>query len=157
MAGAGACAKPGVRVRPIVQKRGDELQRTHRRAGSRGTRPRRQRGESGSSSRHYRGLRPSVLSILRSHTVHLCDARPASGAGCALSLCVRVRRPSLPGDDCSIYLFICLVCPFYLLVWDLRRYPSLFGQWETQDLHAKGATPHLHFGFARGAVIFCLW
>ena len=28
------------------------------------------------------------------------------GAGCALSLCVRVRRPSLPGDDCSIYLFI---------------------------------------------------
>ena len=44
----------------------------------------------------------------RSHTVHLCDARPASGAGCALSLCVRVRRPSLPGDDCSIYLFISL-------------------------------------------------
>ena len=35
----------------------------------------------------------------------LCDARPASGAGCALSLCDRVRRPSLPGDDCSIYLF----------------------------------------------------
>ncbi len=46
----------------------------------------------------------------RSHTVHLCDARPASGAGCALSLCVRVRRPSLPGDDCSIYLFRCNFC-----------------------------------------------
>ena len=38
---------------------------------------------------------------LSQHTV-------ASGAGCALSLCVRVRRPSLPGDDCSIYLFILL-------------------------------------------------
>ena len=25
---------------------------------------------------------------------------------CALSLCVRVRRPSLPGNDCSIYLFM---------------------------------------------------
>ena len=29
-------------------------------------------------------------------------ARKHRAAGCALSLCVRVRRPSLPGDDCSI-------------------------------------------------------
>ena len=40
---------------------------------------------------------PAAPARSRSHTVHLCDARPASGAGCALSLCVRVRRPSLPG------------------------------------------------------------
>ena len=39
----------------------------------------------------------------RSHTVHLCDARPVSGAGCALYLCVRAL-PISTGDDCSIYL-----------------------------------------------------
>ena len=31
------------------------------------------------------------------------DARPASGAGCALCLCVRAS-PISPGDDCSIYV-----------------------------------------------------
>ena len=34
---------------------------------------------------------------------NLCDARPASGAGCALCLCVRAS-PISPGDACSIYL-----------------------------------------------------
>ena len=40
-----------------------------------------------------------------SHSPRLCDARPVSGAGCALCLCVRAS-PISPGDDCSIYLFM---------------------------------------------------
>ena len=63
---------------------------------------------------HFRRFVPYTRVLAQhahSRSPRLCDARPVSGAGCALCLCV-CASPISTGDDCSIYLFIPWVVRF---------------------------------------------